>query len=293
MQARNASAEDEPEHVDASTLAVRCLGDGDGGQDERDDAETEIEPEDRPPAREPDERASDDRPEGKGQARDGRPHAERVRPGLPVGVDVADDGERAWLAGGSPDAHDHAAGDQPVDVARQCGHHGSGAEDGDPRQHDALAPEDVTQHPRREHEAGEGQRVAVDHPLQRRDTRVEVALDVGQPYADDRVVEEGEEEDGAQGRERQGLGGRAQAPLLDLQAGSGAIAGAGPFGSLGQQGGPARRKRAPGCSSTQFMHRVLRTHEGGSGTPMGCPTSARQGNGRLWSAPLGLLSVLA
>ena len=34
---------------------------------------------------------------------------------------------------------------------------------------------------------------------------MEIALDVGQPDADDRVVEEGEEEDGAQGRQRDGL----------------------------------------------------------------------------------------
>ena len=46
---------------------------------------------------------------------------------------------------------------------------------------------------------------------------MEVALDVGQPDADDRVVEKGEEEDGAQGGQGDGLSRRAQPALLDLE----------------------------------------------------------------------------
>ena len=111
------------------------------------------------------------------------------------------------LAGGGADPHDDAAGDEPIDVARHRGNDGAGTEDGDPHEHDPLAPEDVTEHPGHQHEAGKRQRIPVDHPLQRRDPGVEVALDVGQADTDDGVVQEGEEEDPAQGGERKGLGG--------------------------------------------------------------------------------------
>ena len=82
-----------------------------------------------------------------------------------------------------------------------------------------LAAQDVAQRPRRQHEAGEGQGVAVDHPLQGRDAGVQIALDVGQTHADDRVVKKGEEQDGAQGRQCDRLCRRAQPPLLDVEPG--------------------------------------------------------------------------
>ena len=71
---------------------------------------------------------------------------ERVGPGLPIGVDVPDDGQGAGLAGRGADSHDDAAGDEPIDVARQRRHDGATAEDGHPDEHDALAAEDVAEH---------------------------------------------------------------------------------------------------------------------------------------------------
>ncbi len=200
-------AEDEAEDIDPTSLAVRCLGDGDRGHDERDDPEAQVEPEDGPPTGEADEEATDDRAEGEGKAGHGGPHAECIGAGLPVGVDVPDDRQGARLARRGADAHDHAAGDEPIDVPRQGGHDGATTEDGHAREHHALAAQDVAEHPGGEHEAGERQRVAVDDPLQRGDTGVQIALDVGETDADDGVVEEREEEDPAQRGERELLGG--------------------------------------------------------------------------------------
>ena len=170
----------------------------------------------------PDQRAADDRPQGQREAGHGGPHAQRVGPGLAVRVDVPDDGQGAGLAdAAAPNPMIDPAGDQPVDVARQRRHDRAGAEDGDPDEHDALAAEDVAEHAGDQHEAGERQGVAVDHPLQRRDPGMQIALDIGQADADDRVVEEGEEEDGAQGGQRHRLGSRAEPALADLKIGGG------------------------------------------------------------------------
>ena len=55
MNAKRQRAQQEPGDVDAAPLAVRRLGHEDGGQDERHDPEAQVEPEDGPPAGEPDQ----------------------------------------------------------------------------------------------------------------------------------------------------------------------------------------------------------------------------------------------
>ena len=210
--------EEEPEHVDTPALAVRTLGHGDRRHHERDHAEAEVEPEDGSPAGESHQRTADHRPEGESEPRDRGPDPKRIGPRLPVRVHVADDRKGPGLAGRGADAHDDSRRDQPVDVARECSDDRSDAEDGDAGEHDPLAAEQIAQHPRRQHEAGKGQGVAVDDPLQRGDARVQVALHVGQSDADDGVVEEGEEQDGAQGGQRDDLGGRAETARLDVEA---------------------------------------------------------------------------
>ena len=163
-------------------------------------------------------------------------------------------------------------GNEPVHVAGQSGHDGTAAEDGHADEHDALAAEDVAQHPRHQHEAGERQCITVDHPLQRGDSRVQVALDVGQPDADDGVVEEGEKEDAAQGGERQSLGGRTEPSLLDGESRGSTLDCVGSL-SLLASAGPvllaAIRSRA--TDRRGAFPRVLRTQAAGSGTIDGVP----------------------
>ena len=166
-----------------------------------------------------------------------------------------------------------AAGDEPVDVGRQRGDDGPGAEDRDAGEHDALATEDVAEHPGRQHEAGEGQRVAVDHPLQRGDARVEIALDVRQPDADDRVVEKGEEEDRAQRRQRDRLGRRTEPPLLDLEPGGAPGDASAPL-AAGQHGRARSRSGSGLLGLAVALTGVLPTRCSGRGTPRG---AARRG----------------
>ena len=84
--------------------------------------------------------------------------------------------------------------------------HRTGAEHPDTAQHDLLPAELVAQHAPGQHERGEGQGVAVHHPLEGRDSGVQAALHVGQGHADHGVVQEGQEQDRTQGGQGDGLG---------------------------------------------------------------------------------------
>ena len=59
-----------------------------------------------------------------------------------------------------------------------------------------LRPKLSPERAEHQHQAGEGQRVAADDPLQLRDVGVKLGLDAREDRAGDRVVEEGQEEDG-------------------------------------------------------------------------------------------------
>ena len=170
-------------------------------------------------------------------------------------------------------------GDEPIDVARQRGHDGAATEDGDADQHDPLAAEDVAEHPGDEHEAGECERVAVDHPLQRGDPGVQIALHVGQADADDGVVQEGEEEDSAQGGQRKGLrgGDRARPRLMSNPGGAPSLPWEAwdPLASAGRAS--MRHRIASGVRGMAVSWaRVLRTQGAGSGIPTGCREAGPQ-----------------
>ncbi len=88
-------------------------------------------------------------------------------------------------------------------VGSDGGDHRAGAEHRHAGQHDLLAPEEVADGAEAQHEAGEGQGVAVHHPLQLAHRGMQFALHIGQHHRDDRVVEEGQEEDEEEGRQGQ------------------------------------------------------------------------------------------
>ncbi len=79
---------------------------------------------------------------------------------------------------------------------------------------------------------------------------MEAALDVGQPDADDGVVEEGQEEDAAEGGQGQRLRRRAEAAGLDGQAGDGAVSpgGATGDGATGESSGAHLTALLPSAS---------------------------------------------
>jgi hypothetical protein len=214
-------AQNDADPVDPPGPPIRSLGHEEQRHEEGHGTEEQVEPEDGVPTPQPDQHAADDRAEGQGQAGDGRPHPQRVGPGAPVRVDVADDGEGPGLRGGGPQAHDDAAADQHVDVGGQRGHNRTGAEDRHAGQHDLLAAEDVAQRSPRQHEGSERQGVAVDDPLQRCDAGMQAALDVGQPDAHHCVVQEGQEQDEAQRGQGHRLGPGSETALFNLHAGHG------------------------------------------------------------------------
>ena len=207
--------------VDAPACGVRRLRHEEQGHEEGQGADEQVEPEDGPPAPEPHQHATDDRPESERQPGNGRPHPEGVGPGPTVRVDMADDGKRPRLRCGCPQAHEHTCSYEHIDIGRQGSQHGAGTEHADAGQHHFLAPEHVAQRPPGQHECGKGEGIPVDHPLQRGDTGVEAALDVGEADADDGVVQEREEQDYAERGQRRRLLSRAEATFLDLQAGHG------------------------------------------------------------------------
>src|SRR5262249_42924722 len=82
----------------------------------------------------------------------------------------------------------------------------------DAAEHHLLAPEQVSERAAGEHQGREREHVAVDDPLQRRDAGAQRGLHVGEGDAEDRVVEERQEKDGADRRQRAFL---AQRPIQD------------------------------------------------------------------------------
>ena len=68
--------EEEPGYVESGPDRVRALGEHDGGTDEGQHAEEDVEPEDGPPRPAVDQEAADQRAEGQTQAGHGGPDAE-------------------------------------------------------------------------------------------------------------------------------------------------------------------------------------------------------------------------
>ena len=191
--------------VDPVRLGIGALRQDHRPQPQRGQPEGEVEPEDRPPVPQADERAADDRPQGERQAGHGRPDADGPVPAALVGVQVPQHRQGARLARGGAQSHDGPPGDQHAGIRRHGTQHRSGAEDAGPGQHDELAAELVADHPARQHHARERQRVGADHPLQGGHPRVQGGLHAAQRDAHDRVVEERQEQHDHEDRQREWL----------------------------------------------------------------------------------------
>ena len=92
------------------------------------------------------------------------------------------------------DALDDAAGDEPGVARGEADRRAREPEGDDAEQEHPAAAEDVAQPAAGDQQHGEGQGVRVDGPLERREARVEVALDRGQRDVHDRVVEHDHEQ---------------------------------------------------------------------------------------------------
>ena len=195
-----------------SELSGRTSGTGEGEY-----AEEDVEPEDGTPGPAVHQEAPDERTEREPEARYRHPDAERPSTLPTVGIEVPDHRQRAGLGGGGTDAHDDPAGDEDVGRRGDRGDDRPGAEDGHAGQHHLLAPEEVADGAEAQHEAGEGQGVAVHHPLQLAHRCMQVCLHIGEHHRHDGVVEKGQEEneqESGQGQRRSPAG-----PFAGLRAG--------------------------------------------------------------------------
>ena len=158
-------------------------------------------------------------PERERDPRNRRPHAERARPLASVRVDLADQRERARLAGGGADAHHDARRRSGFACRRRAPRPASRRRRGRCRRASpASVPRRSPSVPPASIRPGEGEHVAVEHPLEARDAGAERRLHVRERDADDRVVEERQEQHGADRRERESARVAAWAQELEPAA---------------------------------------------------------------------------
>jgi hypothetical protein len=134
-----------------------------GRDDERDDADGDVDVEDPPPAEVVDEEAAE---QGPGDRRDGEHCAEvaRIAPSFPRGDDVADDGEGHRHQPTGADALEAAEGDELPHVLRNPAEHRPGDEYEDGRLEHDLAAIEVRQLSVQGCADGRGQQVGGDDP---------------------------------------------------------------------------------------------------------------------------------
>ncbi len=187
----------ETRQVEPPSLRVGALGNEPRRGGEARDPERQVEPEDPAPAAARDEHPAEHRPDRERDTGDRGPDPECAGTLAPVGIDVTDQRERARLACGRAHAHDDAGDDQRARVGCERADERPRAEEHDAGEHHALSSEQVAKRSAGEHQPSEREHVAVDDPLERGHAGAQRGLDVRQRDADDRVVEEREEEDRA------------------------------------------------------------------------------------------------
>jgi hypothetical protein len=190
-----------PGDVDPAGGGVGALRHRAGDHDHRGQAEGQVELEHRPPPPEGGEQPAEHRTYGQRQSRHGSPDAEGLGALVVVPVGLAQERQGARLGGGGTRSLHDPGRDEDRHVGGQRGEGGAGAEHGQAGQQQPPAAEPVAERAAGEQQAGEGEDVAGDHPLQGTDPGMQRGLDVGQRHADHRVVEHGEEQRHAQGHQ--------------------------------------------------------------------------------------------
>ncbi len=163
------------------------------GDDQRDDADGHVHEEDPAPGEELGQDAAQERA-GRGAGRGhGAPCSERPRTGRPFGERRGEDGQRRRGQDGGTEPLQRPGRDQPGLVLGQPAEEAGHREQGQADEEDLAPPVQVRGAATEKQEAGEGQRVGVDDPLQPRSAEVQVTLDRGQGDVDDGSVEDDHE----------------------------------------------------------------------------------------------------
>ena len=129
------------------------------------------------------------------------PHAPRIAPRFSGGVSSARIVSVSGVTIAAPRPWMRAGDDQHLGAGRERGDHGGDGEDRQADDEQQLAPEAVAERGAREQEHGKGQRVGVHDPLELRQRRAQVLLDLRQGRHDDEVVQRGHEERDRRDRE--------------------------------------------------------------------------------------------
>ncbi len=168
-------------------------------------ADRDVEPEDPVPVQALHHGTTDQRAAGDGQAADGAPDADRG--GAPLGRECGgQDGQAQRGNQRGAQALDGPRADQQAGVRRQRACRRRGGEQEQTGDVHAAAAEPVAERRGRDDSRGEGQRVGVDSPLQRRDAAAEAGVDGRQRRYHHERVESCHEEGHRRQRQRPASG---------------------------------------------------------------------------------------
>jgi hypothetical protein len=184
----------------AGDRRVTAFGDVTACRPDHERAEREVDEEDRAPAHRVHQVAAEQRTDGRGNASQARPRADRSRPVLRA-EGRFDDRQAAGGEQRAADPLEHPRSDEHLEVRRRCAQRRRAGEPHDADQKDAPAAIPVAERPSEQDERRQGQEVAVDRPLQAGDVGVEVSSELGQCDVHHRGLEE--DDPGPQHRERQ------------------------------------------------------------------------------------------
>jgi len=172
---------------------VLRLGHDPQRQDERDDADRNVDEEDPGPRERVGEDPAEEQADGAAADRDRRPHAHRFGPLRAFSEGRGHDREGGRRHERRAEALDSACDDQPGLALCEAADQRRDRKDDDAEEEHALAPDQVARAATEQEESAEEQRVGVDDPLQVRIGHVEVVLDRRQSDVHDRRVEDDHE----------------------------------------------------------------------------------------------------
>ena len=169
---------------------------------ERDQTDGDVDEEDPLPAGAVDERARDQVARGGAEGAEHAPDPERLVALGPLLERGRDDREGGGGHDRRPDALESAGPDQSAGRPGEPADERGESEEQEPDHEDAAASEQVSGAAAEQEQAGEGERVGADHPLQPLLREAEFGLDRGQRDDHDVRVEDHHEERSAEERER-------------------------------------------------------------------------------------------
>ncbi len=185
------------DQVERLLLRVLRPRDEPGAEHEGGDDHRHVDEEDRAPPEVLEQPAGGDGADGRATAGDAGPDRDGLRPFV-GGEDVGEDRQRRRHDEGGGDTHDRPGDDHRGRRVGEAGHHRADEEQGEAGLEGALAAEAVAEGPGGEEEAGEDERVGVDHPLELAGRGVEVAGQGGDGDVEAGVADDDDQQAGAE-----------------------------------------------------------------------------------------------